>query len=148
MTAMTVGSFHGFGNKNEFTSVITDVIWSRFLGYPPCFRFSYVKGSFRGDSRKCGALVPKKQFLYYSKKQFLYLSRVPSRVPSHVPCPLSRVLCTVPICVAGWLRNKKKLGSLVLCPLHCPCGGLCFLQRTNPRILVQRYTWVGCTRLF
>ena len=44
----------------------------RFLGSPPkMFSFFMCNKLFRKDSRKCGALVPKKQLLYHSKKELL-----------------------------------------------------------------------------
>ena len=131
---------------------------SRCLGYPHVLiSFSYVKRSFRRDSRKCGALFPKKQLLYYSKKNISCICpvpRVPSCVHCHVRCPMSHpvrhALCPVPypvsyvpcpmyrplpyVLLGGYVKTQT-LGSLVLGPLHCPCGGLCFRQTneaTNP----------------
>ena len=90
--------------QNEFTSVITGVI--SCIGVPPspCFRFSYVKGSFRKDSMKYGAPVPKRQLLYYSKKQLLYFPKL---------LVLGSILRAPRECASG---HCSRLGSLVKIP--------------------------------
>ena len=101
MTPLTVGSFHGVGNKTYFTHVITDVIL--FLGSPLSL-FFICKARFIGIRGSVGLLSPRNNshIIHRNSSCICPVSRPVSRLPSGVPgpvrCPMScvpsRVLCT------------------------------------------------------